>query len=526
MELASAPSHQREGNVALNWGLTPVYTRILRRVCEPLADLEDDLHKTHNSASATDGLSATSFIEYPKYKPFINSDLLRSPQKPVIPYPESNSKAIFSALKNLQEKIHRLELERLQAEENVKHLSRETADYKKVLSEQMQHKEHDKTEVSKKNQELASQLAAAESRCSLLEKQLDYMRQMIQHAENEKSHVLEKQGSLERDRLLDQSHVQSKLEKLDMLEKEYSRLTTMQSIAEKKMKELEQKLQEEEHARKLVQEKAAELQTGLETNRLLIQAASPLLSPKARRPRKKTEQPEKKCALTSRLTAQPHYRLCLGDVPFVAGKSTSPSHSVGANVQHVLHLMKQHTKALCNSRVVNDIPLAKPISTQPASRSRKSFLPKESSSSQEELSEVLLTLQDEFGQMSFDHQQLSQLVQEAPTIAVREDLERELEALVGKMEAKADQISKVRRHWLQLERLKRESKSKKTSGKQVKDSRFPVSEVKVTTTVTTKGKNAGPIKVKPGEKSRKNLQLLRDMQTLQTSLQKDDISWD
>ncbi|XP_009564780.1 centrosomal protein of 57 kDa [Cuculus canorus] len=483
-----------------------------------------DLHKTLNSTSATDGISATSFIEYPKHKPFINSDLLRSPWKPVIPYPESNSRAILSALRNLQEKIHRLELERLKAEENVKHLSRETADYKKVLSEQMQHKEHDKTEASKKNQELASQLAAAESRCSLLEKQLDYMRRMIQHAENEKSHLLEKQGSLEKDRLLDESHVQSKLEKLDMLEKEYSRLTAMQSIAEKKMKELEEKLQEEEHARKLVQEKAAELQTGLETNRLLIQAASPLLSPKARKPRKKAKQPEKK---RSHPTTQPHYRLCLGDVPFVAGKSTSPSHSVGANVQHVLHLMKQHTKALCNSRVVNDTPLAKSISTgHPASKSRKSSLPKESSSSQEELSEVLLTLQDEFGQMSFDHQQLSKLVQEAPTVAVREDLERELEALVEKMEAKADQISKVRRHRLQLERLKRECKSRKTSAKQIKDSRFPVSEVKVTTTVTTKGKNVGPIKVRPGEKSRKNLQLLRDMQTIQTSLQKDDISWD
>ncbi|NWS72343.1 CEP57 protein, partial [Crotophaga sulcirostris] len=482
-----------------------------------------DLHKTHSSTSATDGLSTTSFIEYPNRKPFINSDLLRSPWKPVIPYPESNSRAILSALKNLQEKIRRLELERLQAEENVKHLSRETADYKKVLSEQMQNKELDKAEVSKKNQELASQLAAAEARCSLLEKQLDYMRKMIQHAENEKSHLLEKQGSLEKDRLLDQSHVQSKLEKLDKLEKEYSRLTTMQSIAEKKMKELEEKLQEEEHARKLVQEKAAELQTGLETNRLLIRAASPLLSPKARKPRKKTKQSEKK----RHLTTQPHYRLCLGDVPFVAGKSTSPSHSVGANVQHVLHLMKQHTKALCNSRVVNDTPLAKSVSTgHPASKSRKPSLPKESSSSQEELSEVLLTLQDEFGKMSFDHQQLSKLVQEAPTVAVREDLERELEALVGKMEAKADQISKVRRHKLQLERLKRECKSKKTSAKQIKDSRLPVSEVKVTTTVTTKGKNAGPIKVKPGEKSRKNLQLLRDMQTIQTSLQKDDISWD
>jgi len=78
----------------------------------------------------------------------------------------------------------------------------------------------------------------------------------------------------------------------------------------------------------------------------------------------------------------------------------------------------------------------------------------------------------------------------------------------------------------QLERLKREYKSKKASAKHKKDSKFPVSEVKVTTTVTTKGKDAGPIKVKPGEKSRKNLQLLRDMQTIQTSLQKDDISWD
>ncbi|NXQ15048.1 CEP57 protein, partial [Peucedramus taeniatus] len=141
------------------------------------------------------------------------------------------------------------------------------------------------------------------------------------------------------------------------------------------------------------------LQTGLETNRLLIQAASPLLSPKARQPRKKTKQPEKKCSVRHP-TVQPHYRLCLGDVPFVAGKSTSPSHSVTANVQHVLHLMKHHTKALCNRRVVNDTP-AKPTPTsRPASKSRRPSLPIDLSSSQEELSEVLLTLQDEFGQMS------------------------------------------------------------------------------------------------------------------------------
>ncbi|NXH47524.1 CEP57 protein, partial [Dicaeum eximium] len=143
------------------------------------------------------------------------------------------------------------------------------------------------------------------------------------------------------------------------------------------------------------------LQTGLETNRILIQAASPLLSPKVRQPRKKAKQPEKKCCLDRHPTVHPHYRLCLGDVPFVAGKSTSPSHSVAANVQNVLHLMKHHTKALCNRRVVNDAPLAKPASTgRPASKSTRPSLPMDSSSSQEELSEVLLTLQDEFGQMS------------------------------------------------------------------------------------------------------------------------------
>lgn len=81
-------------------------------------------------------------------------------------------------------------------------------------------------------------------------------------------------------------------------------------------------------------------------------------------------------------------------------QSTSPSHSVTANVQHVLHLMKHHSKALCNRRVVNDTA-AKPTSSgHPACKNRRPSPTMDSSSSQEELSEVLLTLQDEFGQMS------------------------------------------------------------------------------------------------------------------------------
>lgn len=65
--------------------------------------------------------------------------------------------AIFSALKNLQDKIRRLELERIQAEESVKTLSRETIEYKKVLDEQIQERENSKNEESKHNQGLFNQ---------------------------------------------------------------------------------------------------------------------------------------------------------------------------------------------------------------------------------------------------------------------------------------------------------------------------------------------------------------------------------
>uniref|UniRef100_A0A6J0UWH4 Centrosomal protein of 57 kDa isoform X1 n=1 Tax=Pogona vitticeps TaxID=103695 RepID=A0A6J0UWH4_9SAUR len=478
------------------------------------------LRTSHRSSSFTDRLSAASFSEYPRHRPFINADLSRSPARPVRAYPESNSKAIFSALKNLQEKIRRLELERIQAEESVKNLTRETSDYKKVLNEQLQEQEHSKLEVSRKNEALAAQLVGAETRCNLLEKQLDYMKQMIEQAEHEKSSVLEKQASLERERIFDQSHVKSKLERLDMLEKEYARLTAMQTLAEKKMKELEEKLQEEERARKLVQEKAAELQTGLEANRRLLQAQKQAVlasgPSKPKKAKKKVKQLDKNDSGTSHFHPQPHYRLSLGDVPFVAGKSTSPSHSVGANVQHVLHLMKHHSRALCNDRVVSEIPLS-----QQASRGRRSSLSSISSSSQGDLSEVLLTLQDELGQMSFDHQHLAKLIHEAPTVALREDLERELEVLVKKMEAKAEQISKIKKHQARLEKHRRHSKSKRSSSEEPRR----ISGEERMAPIPVKVKDFG-LKEKPGERGKKSLQLLREMQSIQSSLQKDDISWD
>lgn len=45
-----------------------------------------------------------------------------------------------------------------------------------------------------------------------------------------------------------------------------------------------------------------------------------------------------------------------------------------------------------------------------------------------------------------EHQELSHEISEATDPQIREDLERELDALVTRMEGKSQQISKIRRH--------------------------------------------------------------------------------
>ncbi|XP_061073014.1 centrosomal protein of 57 kDa isoform X5 [Conger conger] len=466
-------------------------------------------HRTGHSRVMSDSMSLPSFVEYPTDRPFINANIpRRSLDRPVKAFPESNTAAILSALKNLQEKIHRLELERSQAEENLQRLTRESTRHKAVLEAERGGSEH--------NQELATLLAAAESRCSLLEKQLEYMRKMVRNAESERTAVLKQQASIEKERSDDHADVQAKFEKLDMLEQEYMKLTETQNLAESKIRELEQKLQEEEHQRKLVEDKAAE--TGLEANRILLQSVSPS-------PARVTKEKKKKTAVKPlqqpHSHAQPHYRLSLGDVPFVAGTSTTTSHSVRANVQHVLHLMKQHNPQLCNDRVLGGVPLASRSSQATHSDGKKASVCRSCSSSSsssscsEELSELLLALQDEFGHMSFEHRELVKQIQDSRTDSLRQHLEQELENLVKRMEGKGEQIAKVRRHQAQMEKLKKESRGQKGRP----------GRVKVITTVTTRGRAAGPIKVKSGNNSKDSLRLLRDMQSLQTSLRSDQITW-
>ncbi|XP_062872995.1 centrosomal protein of 57 kDa isoform X2 [Trichomycterus rosablanca] len=441
--------------------------------------------RTKDLRRMSDCVSSSSYTEYPTDRPFINTHPPSS-SRPVKAFPESNSAAILSALQNLQEKMRKLELERTRAEQNLRRLSRGTCDTQN-LSEREQRKKHEAERP--KNHELASQLAAAEAKCTLLEKQLEYMKRMVRSTESNRTAVLKRQESVR-----ELNDVSVKLEKLERLEREYRRLTLTQSSAEEKIRDLERKLLEEEHQRKLVQEKAAQLQTGLEANRILIQSVSPRpsRSSKTKKRRRTSKSLQQQLSHT-----QPHYRLSLGDVPFVAGKSTGTSHSVRANVQHVLHLLKQHNRQLCNQRVLGSTPIT--------SADGQSSSGSSSSSCNEELSELLLALQDEFGHMSLEHQELGKQIDGCRSDRLRQDLERELENLVKKMEGKGEQIAKVRRHQAQMEKLRKRNRAFE-------------GEAKVT--------SAPKVKSKPGEGGKNSLRLLRDMRTIQDSLRDQQPSWD
>ncbi|KAJ3590266.1 hypothetical protein NHX12_008220 [Muraenolepis orangiensis] len=204
--------------------------------------------------------SMSSYKEYPEHQPFIKTT---KPHKP-----QPHMYQIFSALRNLQEKIRRLELEKRQVDLGLQAMGKDSPRTAWRRAEEPSDgtstgREAPIEEASGQphcNQVLITQLVAAESRCQQLERQLDHMRRMVRHAKADRTSLLKQQ---------------------------------------RKICELEMKLQEEEHQRKLVQDKA--------------------------------------------------------------NLSVGCSHSVRANVQAVLSLLKQHQPELCNSRVLEQDELMRRI---------------------------------------------------------------------------------------------------------------------------------------------------------------------
>lgn len=354
------------------------------------------------------------------------------------------------------------------------------------------------------NQVLINHLAAAESRCLKLERQLDHMRRMLRNARTERTNLLKQQDILQKAKSAewqsDTASQYAQFDKLERLEQEYLRLTRTQNISEMKILELEMKLQEEEYQRKLIQDKANQLQTGLDASRILLQSVSPCRS--AKKPKEKKSNTKKSSQQYSH--TEPHYRLSLRDVPFVAGTSVGCSHSVRANVQSVLSLLKRHQPHLCNSRVLSRNTNGSGTDGHRHSDSSSSS----SSASGEELSELLQALQEELRLMSLEHDELMRQVEDCVFEQERKELRRVQERLLLKMERKGEQISKLYKHKSQIKKLRKEANCRQSNG----------NELRVSTTVSTRGHSAAAVKARPGDRSKMNLRLLRDMKALQTSL--------
>ncbi|NWV85883.1 CE57L protein, partial [Dasyornis broadbenti] len=385
--------------------------------------------------------------------------------RPSIP----NNQAVVEALKTLQEKIYRLELEKSQAEDDLCSLSRAAAHYKKVLEHESYEKDAAHQELIQQRKDASVQLNAAQSRCSLLEKQLDYMRKMVSSAEREKKMILEQQAQLQKKEDQNWLELCAKLEKLEMLEKGCLKLTATQRIAEDKIKHLEEKLCKEEHQRKLIQDKTAQLLTGFDINRNLMSSVTSQHEPG--KERGKNKKPRKGNPTMKKMHIS-QLRVKAGELPFVAGK--------------VGHSALSKSVSSC--------------STSPtATRS---------------LSDLLLAVQDELGQMSFEHQELLKQIEETQDSQAREDLEREVDCLVKQMEMKGKQISKLKKHQTTMQKLKRKTQKLKQGETPValkSDKQKETKEI----AVTVKDSRSKPC---PGQQSRSALQLLKAVRKLQSSL--------
>ncbi|XP_031311996.2 centrosomal protein CEP57L1 isoform X1 [Camelus dromedarius] len=377
-----------------------------------------------------------------------------------------NSQAIILALKTLQEKIHRLELERTQAEDNLNVISREAAQYKKALENETNERNLAHQELVKQKKDISMQLSSAQSRCTLLEKQLEYTKRMVLNVEREKNMILEQQAQLQREKEQDHMKLQAKLEKLDVLEKECFKLTTTQKTSEDKIKHLEEKLKEEEHQRKLFQDKASQLQTGLEINRILMSSAS---NPKHFNEKKKSS---KKTKCLKRGPPQQIYSK-FGSQPIVAEKSASTSHSLNPSMQNLLQTTQHYrTHTLQKpAEVAEPACLHKPSRTTSQCKALHSDSEK-SISICNNLSELLMAMQDELDQMSMEYQELLNQIKETESQSVCEDIECKLERLVKKMEIKGEQISKLMKHQDSVHKLQQKvhnSKMSETSAIQQED---------------------------------------------------------
>lgn len=401
--------------------------------------------------------------------------------------PKSNidSKGVVDAVKILQEKMSHVVAE-ISRHEKSREISQESSINPVLTSRPTTHYQQPKKERD------------AVIKCKTLQKHLEETRRNIERAKKEQSMLLDNQTLLQKQQFNTSIELQNA--KLEKLESKYEKLSNTQTESERKLAMLEEELHKEQHERRLVQEKAEELQREFD--------GTLRISTEEMKAKKKTKKISKK-ALKQIEQKSPSHSFCQ-KMPFVAGTSTSPSHSVHANVQTILHLMKHHHPQLHERVSV----LHKPVSGVRKGLHRD-FSNSESSGSETSLgslSDLLLALQDELGQMSFEHRELMHQIDGTIDHKKRQDLKNELEQLVSKMEEKGGQITKLRKHQQMIHKMAKDKH-------QASD-----------TERTTMMHHLAPSPVKPRRKTSKqpqgNLQLLRETQQFRNSLKQSDLFWE
>ncbi|XP_077443465.1 centrosomal protein CEP57L1 [Stigmatopora argus] len=443
-----------------------------------------------------------SYYKPPEKINSIQNEAEQSTNVPEAPIdnPLLQKQAIMDALRTLQDKCTRLQRQHLQTE-------RQLASFPATIGVPAFEGDNRK--------ELDSKLQSAETHCKMLEKQLDHMRKMVAGARKDKDDHTTKQRQQQQQPPLPPPPQQQQLEKqpsnpdnqiqhekLQKLESQCIKLSKTQNMSVMKLADLEQKFLKEEHERKLVLEKAGQLQRELDPNLRLA-------SPSTVQQTKPKSVPQKAPLKSPRPSESPSPRH--KKIPFVAGTSTSPSHSVHANVQSIFHMMKHHHPQFCEW--VNGIHRSQSCGAKKSLRMDGPVVPERDREQPEvqlpgSLSDLLLTLQDELAQMGFEHRELIGQIDTTQRSEQRNELQKELESMVARMDKKGAQIIELKKHQQTL--TQRPGGSNKVSKKP--------------STSPTRSKHH--YQDKPTNVGQQNLQILRETQKIRNCLKQDDICWE
>jgi len=428
--------------------------------------------------------------------------------------PESNGRAVISALKTLQNKIRDMEMAKAASEASSKSTPRSkitmvrhegtntprslldeenqnpnsTPQMKRIISSRRSNSigtdsdasvsiqrarsrsDHNliRTESSKRSKELEYELSMADERCKLLEDRLNQMRDAFARSENERNRQLEARIRSERERVAKEYEESVTAESIPKLRLPFPSATAGDSD-EEFISCRDQFVKPEIINPSIDADDLEDSDLELEEVNLKFKT-----SPRSPMSNQMSNQKEKNVQIKVPRKQK---------IPFCAARSTQPSHNVGLNIQGLLHQLKtKNKKSGKSSKISSDVPIQ---ATSESSNVSRHKLQDEINN----LKELLAQLQSEFGDITLSCR--------------RTDLEvDDLQQRLGQLEKKGQQIIVVKK----LLKKKEENLQTKSS------------------TISSRNKSNLPARsssssLSGGVKTRHNRVLLREVKKIKNQLQ-------